>query len=83
MSAGVTIGKPDWEVYCEKIADMIVSKQSPEQVHAVRGKLYELLAHCIPPTTILKVRIATRLPSPILPHSYELDDRIPRRGSRR
>lgn len=24
----------------------------------VRGKLYELLAHCIPPTAVLKVREA-------------------------
>jgi replication factor C subunit 3/5 len=55
LSSNITIAKPDWETYCEKVAEMIVQKQTPEQIHAVRGKLYELLAHCIPPTTILKV----------------------------
>lgn len=54
-SPNLSIAKPDWETYCEKIADLIIAKQSPDQIHAVRGKLYELLAHCIPPTIILKV----------------------------
>lgn len=53
-AANIAIAKPDWETYCDKVSDMIISKQTPEQIHAVRGKLYELLAHCIPPTTILK-----------------------------
>lgn len=35
---------------------MIIQKQTPEQIHAIRGKLYELLSHCIPATVIIKVR---------------------------
>lgn len=48
--------KPDWEVYCAKVADSIVEKQDPERLLQVRSKLYELLSHCIPPVIILKVR---------------------------
>ncbi|KAG8928389.1 Replication factor C (RF-C) subunit [Tulasnella sp. 417] len=54
LTSNITIAKPDWETYCSKVADMIVREQSPDKVLEVRAKLYELLAHCIPPTTILK-----------------------------
>ncbi|TFK27532.1 P-loop containing nucleoside triphosphate hydrolase protein [Coprinopsis marcescibilis] len=54
LSGELSIAKPDWEVYCHKVADLIVSEQSPAQVMVVRAKLYELLSHCIPPTVILK-----------------------------
>lgn len=37
------------------MADLIVAEQSPARVMEVRSKFYELLSHCIPPTTILKV----------------------------
>lgn len=50
--------KPDWEVYCHRLADTIVERQDAERLLAVRGKLYELMAHCIPPVVILKVRPA-------------------------
>ncbi|KAF8307753.1 P-loop containing nucleoside triphosphate hydrolase protein [Clavulina sp. PMI_390] len=53
-SPTLTIAKPDWELYCDKVAEMIIAKQNPEQIHAVRGKLYELLSHCIPATIVLK-----------------------------
>ena len=33
-----------------------MSEQTPAKVLEVRGKFYELLSHCIPPTVILKVR---------------------------
>ena len=33
-----------------------MSEQTPAKVMEVRGKFYELLSHCIPPTVILKVR---------------------------
>ena len=49
------MARPDWETYCHKVADLIVQDQSPARVMEVRGKLYELLSHCIPPTIILKV----------------------------
>jgi len=50
----ITIAKPDWETYCHKVADMIMQEQTPQRVMEVRGKLYELLSHCIPPTVVLK-----------------------------
>ena len=56
LTGSLTIAKPDWEVYCHKIADLIVAEQSPARVMEVRSKFYELLSHCIPPTVILKVR---------------------------
>jgi len=54
LSGPLTIAKPDWETYCHKVADLIVGEQSPARVMEVRGKFYELLSHCIPPTVILK-----------------------------
>ena len=54
-SSSLTIPKPDWESYCHKVADLIMSEQTPAKVMEVRGKFYELLSHCIPPTVILKV----------------------------
>ena len=56
LSSSPPIAKPDWETYCYKVADMIIQEQSPQRVMDVRGKLYELLSHCIPATVILKVR---------------------------
>ncbi|KAF8972164.1 P-loop containing nucleoside triphosphate hydrolase protein [Flammula alnicola] len=41
-------------VYCHKVADLIISEQSPARIMDVRSKFYELLSHCIPPTVILK-----------------------------
>lgn len=55
MTGDLSIAKPDWESYCQKVADLIVAEQSPARVLEVRTKLYELLSHCIPPTVILKV----------------------------
>lgn len=55
LSGPLTIAKPDWETYCNKVGDMIIAEQSPARVMEVRQKLYELLSHCIPPTVILKV----------------------------
>jgi replication factor C subunit 3/5 len=55
MSSDIEIAKPDWETYCGKIADLIVQEQSPKRLLEIRGKIYELLSHCIPPTVILKV----------------------------
>ncbi|GLB40259.1 putative P-loop containing nucleoside triphosphate hydrolase protein [Lyophyllum shimeji] len=54
LSGPLAIAKPDWETYCYKVADLIVSEQSPARVMEVRAKFYELLSHCIPPTVILK-----------------------------
>ncbi|KAF8150065.1 P-loop containing nucleoside triphosphate hydrolase protein [Crassisporium funariophilum] len=54
LTGPLTIAKPDWEVYCHKVADLIVAEQTPARVMEVRAKFYELLSHCIPPTVILK-----------------------------
>lgn len=50
--------KPDWETYCAKVGEMIITEQTPNRIMEVRAKLYELLSHCIPPTVIIKVRLA-------------------------
>ncbi|KAF9509799.1 hypothetical protein BS47DRAFT_1373430 [Hydnum rufescens UP504] len=51
--SNINIAKPDWESYCGKVAELIIQKQTPDQ-------LYELLSHCIPPTVVLKT-IADRV----------------------
>ncbi|KAG1784569.1 P-loop containing nucleoside triphosphate hydrolase protein [Suillus plorans] len=32
LSGSLTIAKPDWEIYCHKVADLIVQEQSPARV---------------------------------------------------
>lgn len=54
LSGPVAIAQPDWQVYCERTADMIVSEQSPARLLEVRGRLYELLVHAIPASLIFK-----------------------------
>jgi replication factor C subunit 3/5 len=60
MRGGADVARPDWETYCAKVADSILSEQSPQRLLDVRGKLYELLSHCIPPAVVLKT-IAERI----------------------
>ena len=55
LSGDIEVAKADWETYCGKIADSIVKEQSAAKLLEVRGKIYELLSHCIPPTVVLKV----------------------------
>jgi replication factor C subunit 3/5 len=38
----------------QEIAQDMVKEQSPKALYGVRGKLYELLANCIPPELILR-----------------------------
>ncbi|KAI9889708.1 MAG: Replication factor C (RF-C) subunit [Vezdaea aestivalis] len=45
----------DWEELIEEIAKDIVAHRTPEMILKTRGKLYDLISHCIPPTMILKV----------------------------
>ena len=49
------IPPPDWEALISQIADEIMAEHSPARILQVRAKLYDLLSHCIPATTILKV----------------------------
>lgn len=51
------IPPPDWEALIEVIAKEIVEERSPARILQVRAKLYDLLTHCIPATTILKVQM--------------------------
>jgi len=48
------IPPPDWEALIGQIAKEIMDEHSPSQILHVRAKLYDLLTHCIPATTILK-----------------------------
>jgi len=42
----------DWEVYLRETAKQILAEQSPRRLLEVRGRLYELISHCIPPEVI-------------------------------
>lgn len=55
VSETTPIPPPDWEALISEIADDIMNERSPQQILVVRSKMYDLLTHCIPPTTILKV----------------------------
>ena len=60
MSEKTPIPPPDWEALIEVIAKEIVEERTPARILQVRAKLYDLLTHCIPATTILKVRLTCR-----------------------
>lgn len=51
------VSEPDWEVYLRETANMIIQQQSPRRLLEVRGRLYELLTHCIPADIIMKVSV--------------------------
>ena len=55
LTGDIDVAKPDWEVYCGKVAVSILQDQSAQRLLEVRAKVYELLSHCIPPAVILKV----------------------------
>ena len=38
----------------QEIANDVLSEQSPRRLYLVRGKLYELLANCVPPELVLR-----------------------------
>jgi hypothetical protein len=56
LSEKTPIPPPDWEALIEVIAKEMIEERSPARILQVRAKLYDLLTHCIPATTILKVR---------------------------
>ena len=66
VSEKTPIPPPDWEVLISQIADDIIQEHTPARILLVRGKLYDLLTHCIPPTTILKVTITISVLSILL-----------------
>lgn len=46
--------EPDWKIYLEETATLMVQQQSPQRLLEIRERLYELLTHCIPPDIIMK-----------------------------
>uniref|UniRef100_UPI00358E9FCE replication factor C subunit 3 isoform X1 n=1 Tax=Myxine glutinosa TaxID=7769 RepID=UPI00358E9FCE len=56
------IPEADWEVYLRETASAILSQQTPQRLLEVRGRLYELLGHCIPADLILKGLVAELIP---------------------
>lgn len=48
------IPPPDWEALIAQIAREIMDEHTPARILQVRAKMYDLLTHCIPATTILK-----------------------------
>ena len=59
MNEKTPIPPPDWEALIEVITKEIVEERTPARILQVRAKLYDLLTHCIPATTILKVPATT------------------------
>ncbi|KAI9137880.1 P-loop containing nucleoside triphosphate hydrolase protein [Paraphysoderma sedebokerense] len=45
---------PDWELFVAQVAKLILEEQSANRLLQVRGKLYELLTHCIPGSVVVK-----------------------------
>ncbi|KAJ9623426.1 Replication factor C (RF-C) subunit [Taxawa tesnikishii (nom. ined.)] len=54
VNENTPIPPPDWEALIAQIADEIIAEHTPARILQVRAKLYDLLTHCIPATTILK-----------------------------
>jgi len=46
--------EPDWEVYLRETAHKMMQEQSPKRLLEIRGRLHELLVHCIPPDVIIR-----------------------------
>lgn len=63
IPSNYTVPVPEWETYLKDTADLILKKQSSDQLHKVRENLYELLSRCIPPTLIFKKLVELLLPS--------------------
>ncbi|VDN10002.1 unnamed protein product, partial [Dibothriocephalus latus] len=54
MQPDQSIPLPEWQTFIAETAAAILGEQSPRRILDVRTKLYELLAHCIPPDVIMK-----------------------------
>lgn len=54
VNASTPIPPPDWEMLISEIAKAINDEHTPARILQVRAQLYDLLTHCIPPTTIIK-----------------------------
>lgn len=54
ITVATPIPTPDWEQVVNKMVDDIIKNRSVATLLQIRSALYDLIAHCIPPTTILK-----------------------------
>jgi replication factor C subunit 3/5 len=54
VSENTPIPPPDWEALIGQVAREIMEEHTPARILLVRSRLYDLLTHCIPATTILK-----------------------------
>ncbi|RKP26380.1 activator 1 38 kDa subunit [Syncephalis pseudoplumigaleata] len=54
LKENVPIPLADWQEYIQEVAASMVQEQTPQRLLQVRSKYYELMAHCIPPSVILK-----------------------------
>ncbi|XP_013419974.1 replication factor C subunit 3 [Lingula anatina] len=54
FSADQPVVEADWEIFLRETANLIVQQQTPKRLLEIRGRLYELLTHCIPPDVIIK-----------------------------
>ena len=54
VAENTPIPPADWEALIGQIAKEIMDEHTPARILQVRSKFYDLLTHCIPPTTILK-----------------------------
>ncbi|KAJ1561476.1 Subunit of heteropentameric Replication factor C (RF-C) [Nowakowskiella sp. JEL0078] len=73
----------DWEIFIKGIAKEMIQEQSPAKLLAVRGKLYELISHCIPPDLILKTlalelinNVDTGIRTDIINYAAEFEHRL-------
>jgi len=55
FNSQTSVAIPDWHRFITETAALIVEQQSTKRLQLVRGKLYELLANCIPPAVIFEV----------------------------
>ncbi|CAD6505072.1 BgTH12-00571 [Blumeria graminis f. sp. triticale] len=62
VTENTAIPPPDWEALINEVAREIVEDHSPARILLVRAKLYDLLTHCIPPSTILKTLTFNLIP---------------------
>eukprot|EP00656_Telonema_subtile_P036268 TRINITY_DN40242_c0_g1_i1.p1 TRINITY_DN40242_c0_g1~~TRINITY_DN40242_c0_g1_i1.p1 ORF type:complete len:357 (+),score=81.81 TRINITY_DN40242_c0_g1_i1:191-1261(+) len=55
FKADTAVAIPDWHRFISETANAIVEQQNTKRLQLVRGKLYELLANCVPPSVIFEV----------------------------
>ena len=51
---GQPLQEPEWQMFIRDIAADILREQTPKNLFLVRGKFYELLCNCIPPSIIFR-----------------------------